>query len=45
MIDAAGKSVGVLFDTAPDYLTPKEMQELVEWAQEALAEKNITRFL
>ena len=39
MIDAAGKSVGVLFDTAPDYLTPKEMQELVEWAQEALAEK------
>lgn len=39
MIDAAGKSVGVLFDTAPAYLTPKEMQELVEWSQEALAEK------
>ena len=39
MIDAAGKSVGVLFDTTPAYLTPKEMQELVGWAQEVLAEK------
>lgn len=39
MIDAAGKSVGILFDTTPAYLTPKEMQELVEWTQEALAEK------
>lgn len=39
MIDAAGKSVGVLFDTTPAYLTPKEMQELVEWTQESLAEK------
>ena len=39
MIDAAGKSVGVLFDTTPAHLTPKEMQELVEWAQEAFAEK------
>jgi Fic family protein len=36
MIDAAGQSVGVLFDTTPAYLTPKEMQELVEWAQGAL---------
>lgn len=39
MIDAAGKSVGVLFDTTLAYLTPKEMQELVEWTQQALAEK------
>jgi Fic family protein len=39
MIDAAGKSVGTLFDTTPAYLTPKETQELVEWTQEALAEK------
>jgi len=39
MIDATGKSVGVLFDTTPAYLTPKEMQELVEWTQEALIEK------
>ena len=30
MIDEAGKSVGALFDTTPAYLTPKEMQELVE---------------
>lgn len=39
MIDAAGNSVGVLFDTTPAYLTPKEMQELIEWTQEALKEK------
>lgn len=36
MINEAGESVGVLFDTTPAYLTPKEMQELVEWTQEAL---------
>jgi len=39
MIDAAGKSIGVLFDTTPAYLTPKETQELVEWTQETLVEK------
>jgi len=39
MIDAAGKSIGVLFDTTPAYLTPKEMQELAEWTQKALAER------
>ncbi|MCK5044815.1 Fic family protein [Candidatus Parcubacteria bacterium] len=39
MIDAAGNSVGVLFDTTSSYLTPKEMQELIEWTQEALKEK------
>ena len=39
MLNAAGESVGVLFDTTPAYLTPKEMQELVEWTQEAFAEK------
>lgn len=39
MLNAAGESVGVLFDTTPAYLTPKETQELVEWTQEALAEK------
>lgn len=38
-IDAAGKSVGVLFDTTPAYLTPKEIQELVEWTQQVLVEK------
>lgn len=39
MIAAAGKSVGVLFDTTPAYLTPKEIQELVEWTQQVLVEK------
>jgi Fic family protein len=39
MIDAAGQSVGTLFDTTPAYLTPKEMQELVEWIQKSLTEK------
>ncbi len=39
MINEAGESVGTLFDTTPAYLTPKEMQELVEWMQKALAEK------
>ncbi len=41
MIDEAGKSIGVLFDTTPAYLTPKEIQELVEWTHEALALKEI----
>jgi Fic family protein len=36
MIDAAGQSMGILFDNTPAYLTPKEMQELVEWTQNAL---------
>ena len=36
MVDAAGQSMGILFDTTSTYLTPKEMQELVEWTQNAL---------
>ena len=36
MIDEAGQSIGILFDTTPAYLTPKEMQELVEWTQAAI---------
>jgi len=39
MIDEAGQSIGVLFDTTPAYLTPKEMQELIEWTIQAF-EKN-----
>ena len=39
MIDAEGKSIGILFDTTPAYLTPIAMQELVEWTQYALKEK------
>ena len=33
MIDEDGQSVKILFDTTPAYLSPKEMQELVEWTQ------------
>lgn len=36
MVDPQGRRMGVLFDTAPAYLTPKYMQELVEWTQETL---------
>jgi len=39
MIDAAGQSVGILFDTTPAYLTPKEMLELVEAARKAFEDK------
>lgn len=39
LINETGQSVGLLFDTTPSYLTPKEMQELVEWTQRALEEK------
>ncbi|MBU1130874.1 Fic family protein [Patescibacteria group bacterium] len=41
MFDASGKSIGVVFDTTPAYLTPKQMQELVDWTKEALALKTI----
>lgn len=39
MIDEAGKSLGILFDTTPAYLTPIQMQELVEWTIEMLKEE------
>lgn len=39
MLDVAGKSIGVLFDTTSAYLTPKEMQEVVAWTKKTLAEK------
>ena len=41
MIDGTGKPVGTLFDTTPAYLTPKEMQELVEWTRNELALQKI----
>jgi Fic family protein len=34
--DESGKSVGVIFETTPAYLTPKRMTEFVEWAAYAL---------
>jgi Fic family protein len=36
--DARGKVVGVIFDPTPPHLTPKEMQELVQWYQWAQRE-------
>ncbi|NQU77728.1 Fic family protein [Candidatus Falkowbacteria bacterium] len=39
MVNEAGESLGVLFDTTAAYLTPKEMQELIEWTNIALKEK------
>ena len=41
MIDKAGHSLGVLFDTTLPYLVSKEMQELVEWARKTFEEKKI----
>ncbi|OGE26095.1 hypothetical protein A3C26_00050 [Candidatus Daviesbacteria bacterium RIFCSPHIGHO2_02_FULL_39_12] len=39
MVDEQGKRTGVIFDTTPAYLTPKQMQELVEWTKYALEAK------
>ena len=36
MINEAGESVGILFNTTSAYLTPKEMLELVDWTKESL---------
>jgi len=33
MINEAGQPIGILFDTAPAYLTPGRMRDLVEWTQ------------
>ena len=40
MIDEAGKSVGTLFDTTPAYLTPIEMQQLVETTKHELKSRH-----
>ncbi len=40
MVDDAGKSIGILFDTTAAYLAPKEMLELVEWTKETLITKD-----
>ncbi len=41
MIGSTGGVTQVLFDTTEAWLTPKEMQELVEWTQNAFLEKKI----
>lgn len=39
MVDDLKNPIALLFNTTTPYLTPKEMQELVEWTQNALKEK------
>ena len=39
MVNDAGKSIGILFDTTPSFLTPKKMLELMEWVKENLETK------
>lgn len=41
MIGSTGEVTQVLFGTTEAWLTPKEMQELVEWTQNAFLEKKI----
>jgi Fic family protein len=41
MLDDAGKSVAIIFATTPALLTPKETQELMEWARFAIVDKKI----
>lgn len=39
MFDEKGASLGVIFETTPAYLAPKQMQELIEWTSDALIRK------
>ncbi len=39
MINDAGQSIGILFDTTPAYLTPSSMLELTEWTTDALSNR------
>lgn len=39
MFDAEGKKIGVIFPTTPAYLAPKQIQELIAWTNEAMAQK------
>ncbi|MFC1483160.1 Fic family protein [Candidatus Margulisiibacteriota bacterium] len=36
MVNEEGQSVGILFETTPPYLTPKYMQELVDWTKKEI---------
>lgn len=38
MVNDAGDSIGILFDTAPAYLTPGKMRDLIEWTNKKLME-------
>jgi len=39
MVNSDGEPTQILFNTTSSWLTPKEMQELVEWTQNAFLEK------
>ena len=39
MINEAGQSIGILFDTTSAFLVPKEMLDLVSWTQDVIKEK------
>ncbi|OPY68942.1 MAG: Adenosine monophosphate-protein transferase SoFic [Syntrophorhabdaceae bacterium PtaU1.Bin034] len=39
MFDRSGKSLGIVFQPTKAYLTPKEMQELMEWTEAAFVQK------
>jgi Fic family protein len=39
--DSDGKSLGVVFETATPFDTPRKIQELIEWTNNALVEKKI----
>lgn len=39
--DADGKEVGVIFETATPFDTPRRMSELIEWTRAALAERTL----
>ena len=39
--DADGKEIGIIFETATPFDTPKRMAELIEWTRSALIEKSL----
>ena len=39
MFDQDGKSIGIVFEPTKAFLAPKEMQELMDWAAQALEQK------
>lgn len=40
-IDEQGKEIGVVFETATPFDTPREMEELVRWVNKAIAENSL----
>jgi Fic family protein len=44
-LDEHGKEIGVIFETTTPFNTPREMKELVRWANKAIAEKSLHALL